>query len=284
MSETPQRYLVCTVPRSGSTYFCHLLSSTQLWGMQPYEPRRFEYILRYFRTGFEGVDWSSAGLAELFAAAFAASSTSNGVQGFKVMWEHFDRIIDVSRRRGADKAKSRAELEKQLAAGVRFVWLRRRNQVRQAISWNRALQSNGWNIETQRAFQGRPVYDFPGIGLAQRRIRRAESAWQSYFNRCGVEPLIVYYEDYLEDIPAAMASLGRRLGLPPTSRVETETKLLDVQSDRTTDEWESRYRRDSSSALAAIRAYAAALASSEWRAAYRRRIRSRDQARAYSGR
>ena len=74
MSDVGKRYLICTVPRSGSTYLCDLIARTGVLGMCPYESRRFEYILRYFRTDFRGVDWTRTGVHELFDAAFAESA------------------------------------------------------------------------------------------------------------------------------------------------------------------------------------------------------------------
>lgn len=284
MSGRTPRYLVCSVPRSGSTYFCHLLGSTGSLGMQPYDRRRYEHILRYFRDGFEGVDWSSTGVAELFDAAFAASATPNGAMGFKVMWEHFDRILDEGRRLGRDRGMSRLEAEKRIAGETKFVWLRRRNEVRQAVSWNKALQSNGWNIEAQQEYRGRYVYDFPGIALARRRIRRAETAWERFFERCGVEPLVLYYEDYLADIPAALRAVAELLGLPPPANIAAESRLLQVQSDALSEEWEQRFRRDSRGLLSSARALAAAIGSRAWLESYLRRATERSQARAYAGR
>ena len=273
-----KRYLICTVPRSGSTYLCHLLARTGTLGMRPYEPRRFEYILRYFRTDFRGVDWSQSGATQLFDSAFAESATPNGVMGFKVMWEHFDQVIDKALRSGPHCGMLRLDIEREIAATTQFVWLRRRNQIRQAISWTKALQSNGWHIESQMAYEGTYVYDFLGISIARWRIRRAEEGWSGFFERCGVRPLILYYEDYLSDLPEAMDAIAKLLGLPAPEPIDPESTLLQIQADSINDDWEGCYRVDSNGALASLRAVAGAFGSRGWWAAYRRRIRLRNQA------
>lgn len=272
MSDETKRYLICTVPRSGSTYLCDLIARTGVLGMRPDEPRRFEYVLRYFRTDFRGVDRARTGVQDLLDAAFAESASPNGVGGFKVMWQHFDRVIDEGLRNGAERGLRRIDVERQIAASTRFVWLRRRNRVRQAISWTKALQSDGWHIESQRAYQGAYTYDFPGICLARWRIRRAETGWSEFFRRCDARPLVLYYEDCLSDLPGAIGSIARLLDVPAPEEVHDASSSLEVQADSVNDEWERRFRVDSAGAAASLGAVARALGSGAWWSGYRRRI------------
>ncbi|MBM3901028.1 MAG: hypothetical protein FJ379_02890 [Verrucomicrobia bacterium] len=97
MDSAGTRYLVCSVPRSGSTLFCHLLRSTRCLGMQPFDGGRFEYLVPYLRGRFRQVDWSSTGLVDFLEIPFGSSATSNGVMGFKVMWDLFDQLLETAR-------------------------------------------------------------------------------------------------------------------------------------------------------------------------------------------
>ncbi len=275
MNSAGTRYLVCSVPRSGSTLFCHLLRSTGRLGMQPFDGGRFEYLVPYLRGRFKQVDWSSTGLFDLLEIPFGSSATSNGVMGFKVMWDQFDRLLETARTRGRDRGMSRTEAESRLASRTRFVWLRRRDGVRQAVSWAKALQSNAWNSRVQREFRGRYLYDFPGITLALRRIHAAEAAWQGFFDRWGVTPLTLYYEDYLVDRDAAVRSVAEGLGVAPVPVLDLQADPIEVQSDGVNLEWERRYREDSRSALTSVRAMAVAVASPAWWSTYAGRLRHR---------
>ena len=269
MGDGTTRYLICTVPRSGSTYLCDLISRTGILGMRPYEPpRRFEYVLRHFRDADRG----PTGVHEFLGAAFAESASPNGVGGFKVMWQHFDRLIDEALRDGAHRGLRRIDVEGQIAATTRFVWLRRRNRVRQAISWTKALQSDGWHMESQRAYRGAYTYDFPGICLARWRIHRAETGWSDFFRRCDARPLVLYYEDCLSDLPEAIGSIAWFLGVPPPDEVPAASSSLEVQADAVNDEWEHRFRVDSAGVAASLAAVARALGSKAWWSGYRRRI------------
>ena len=200
------------------------------------------------------------------------------------MWEHFDRIIETCRRQGRDRGASRRDLERQLAANTQFIWLRRRNQVRQAVSWAKALQSNVWHIEAQRDYRGAYVYDFLGVLVARHRIERAEAVWQDYFDRCGVEPLVLYYEDYLEDMCGSVRAVSEMLGVETPTNIETQTELLKVQSDAASDEWERRFQQDRRGPAASALALAKGFFSPAWWGAYYRRATDRAVARTYSGR
>lgn len=275
MSAAPRvRYLVCTTPRSGSTYLCHVLSRTGRLGMQPYEPRRFEYWKRHVESGFAGIDWRTASVDSLLEDAWQASATPNGVAGFKLMASQLDLVVRTALRRGAG-GRTREEVERRLAATTRFLWLRRRDELRQAISWNRALQTDGWYYLAEQQFEGPLVYDFPGIALARRRVRRSDEGWRRFFARTRVEPLTLHYEDYLGDVPGAVSRIAEFLGVELAGPVDVSAGTLRRQSDRTNVEWSARFERDASTPWRAAGALLRALASREWRDSYRRRSRAR---------
>ena len=272
MTAAVVRYLICTVQRSGSNHLCHLISQADGLGMRPYESRRFERLLRLIQDDFRAVDWSRTTPIQLFDSAFAASATPNGVAGFKVLWEHFRLTIARAIRSGTQRHLRIEDVERELAATTYFVWLRRRDRERQAISWNKALQSNGWRLEDQHAFQGQYIYDFPGIAHRLRQIRKDEAEWKRFFERCGVEPLTLYYEDYLLDPQGTIQLIANRLGVSLDGTVEPDA-LYKRQSDLLNEDWLRRYQRDSSGPLCRLRALARAGVSKDWWASCLSRIR-----------
>src|SRR5688500_8623702 len=153
-------YLVCATPRSGSTLLCEALKATGVAG------RPEEYFEAVPATGrppqpedyLRGADDADA-LALLGAAAapdpppyssldgvgsYAEhlervrrwGTTPNGVFGAKLMWDHVGRL-------GAELAPDRdtppLELLDELFDRPRYVWVRRRDVVRQAVSLWRAM-------------------------------------------------------------------------------------------------------------------------------------------------
>jgi LPS sulfotransferase NodH len=194
--------------------------------------------------------------------------------GFKVMWSHLRRTLEVSARRGSHGKVKTTDLEKRLAEDTRFIWLRRRDRERQAISLTKAIQSNAWRSGDEQEFQGQYVYDFPGIAWRLHEIRRQETGWQAFFERHSCEALTLYYEDYLTHLEGTVRRIGDWLGVPCEYTVQGDSEYQ-RQSSSLNEEWLRRYRRDASGMLRAAGAIAAAGASKDWWTSYLHRLRSR---------
>src|SRR4051812_40994185 len=162
-------YLVCATPRSGSTLLCRALAQTGVAGIpeeyfearsdtgRPAPPRD------YF-TGAEGIDldallgteqplpaapaYSSLDgvddYADHVAAALERGTTANGVFGAKVMWGH---LSDFSALAGG----APPELFNRLFGRPRYVWVSRRDRVRQAVSLWKAIQTQAWAADSEGA-------------------------------------------------------------------------------------------------------------------------------------
>ena len=95
-----------------------------------------------------------------------------------------------------------------------YVWMRRLDKVRQAISMWRALQTRTWRRENPTA-DGEPPrlsYSFRGIEHLRRRLSADDEAWRRYFLRSAIEPLELYYETDVEPDPTG--AVARILGSP----------------------------------------------------------------------
>lgn len=257
------RYLICTTPRSGSNYLCDCISRTNELGMRPFGHRRYERLKEPVESRFQDVNWERGEGAQLIERAFAASATANGVEGFNVMWTQLRPTLDAIVRQGAAGGASVADLERRLASNTRFVWLRRRDQQRQAISLTKAIQSAAWRSSVERKFPDRYVYDFPGIVWRIRQLRRQEAQWQAFFERCSSEPLIVYYEDYLANLKGTIREIADWLGISGEFFIQGEDEFR-RQSGPVNEEWLQRYRRDASSVIRGASAFARAGVSKDW--------------------
>jgi trehalose 2-sulfotransferase len=274
MREMQVRYMICTVPRSGSNYLCDSISQTEQLGMRALGHRRYERLKPLVADNFQGVNWTENDPLHLLESAFEQSVTANGVMGFKVMWSHLRRTLEVSARRARQGQVKIKDLEKRLAENTRFIWLRRRDQERQAISLTKAIQSNAWRSSDDQVFQGQYVYDFPGIAWRLGEIRRQETAWQTFFERYSSEPLTLYYEDYLTDLEGTIRRIGDWLGVPCEYAVQGDGEYQ-RQSSSLNEEWLRRYRQDASGMMRSAGAIAAAGASRDWWASFLQRLRSR---------
>ena len=267
MTDGSIRYLVCTIPRSGSNFLCDLLRRTDQLGMRECATTGYEHILQLVRSGFGGVDWSITTPVALFDAAFIQSATPNGVMGFKVMWNDFRQVLERTGRPRLWQRQRAEGVERELASKTRFIWLRRRDAERQAISWTKALQDRVWTLSDQQGFEGRYSYDYLWIATMLRKIRSHDRQWSAFFNRVGIKPLTLYYEDFIGDVPGTIREIANYLGVAVPLPAETSNRgSYRQQSDAVNEEWLARYQRDGKGTLRRSLALArCALAARTWR-------------------
>lgn len=128
---------------------------------------------------------------------------------------------------------------------LRYVYLRREDTVKQAISFSRAEQTGVWHI--RGGHPGRdypaPTFDREAISRAVRYINRAQESWRTYFDGCHVRPLEITYESLVEDIEEVVQEI---LHFVDERAIEAllPTSDLRKQSDAVTDEWAARYRSE----------------------------------------
>ena len=228
-------YLVCGTPRTGSTLLCSLLASTGVAGRPE----------SYFREPDEqtwarrlGVPVDSDGSFDYLAFARAvrdAGSTPNGVFAARVMWGTMPRIVA-----GLDPTAAR-DLDALTAAfgPLRFVHLRRYDVVGQAVSWARAEQTGCWQ-HGDRATAS-PRADLDQIDDLVRTIAEHDAGWRGWFDRQGVEPWRVRYEDVVADPDRAARELLGQLGVEPPAGWRPDPPHR-RQADEVNADWDRRYR------------------------------------------
>ncbi len=83
---------------------------------------------------------------------------------------------------------------------LRFVHLRRRDVVAQAVSWAKAQQTHFWHPDEAVKPGGRPAhYDEELIGRLVAAIEKFEADWALWFSAHGIVPHRVVYEELTAD-------------------------------------------------------------------------------------
>ncbi len=262
-------YLVCSTQRSGSTYLCELLASTGAAGRpQEYFEARAETGMPphpgYFLAGLPrtgaGIrddlrpttapDYSDLRTVDGWRAhlerTFVLGTTANGVFGAKLMWNQLPDVEQHAAALPEFAGVTGSELLERLFDHPRYVWMRRRDKVRQAISLWRALQTRTWRLEHPDGNGEAPVlrYSFDGIEHLRRRLQADDEAWGHHFLRHAIDPLELIYEVDVTPNPAsAVASVHRYIGVPlPHGWVPAARTAR--QSDQLSDEWHAAYHRE----------------------------------------
>ena len=93
-------------------------------------------------------------------------------------------------------------------------------------------------------------YDWAQIAEKMDVISRGNADWQSFLSSVGIQPLELFYEDIVEDIPSAIAQIADYLEIQiPDAPTEEATFEPQRQKKGVQDEWLTRFREDSRIAL-----------------------------------
>jgi LPS sulfotransferase NodH len=256
--------LICTTPRSGSTLLCRYLAATGCAGAPQ------EYLLEtalpvlYERQG-------AADFPSYFEALLSREVTPNGVFAAKLMGAPDVFAGYLARLRElpglGDAERPAHELLAAAFPSLRYVWLTRRDRLRQAISLARAQASGLWQSTQAAAAAAAAPPPEPDLAAVDDRVTDLvawDAGWEAFFAAAGVRPVSLVYEDLVRDPGAAVRELLSALeielpvdwkpGPPERSRL----------ADDTTERWLAAYRSEAKRARAGARRRAAAVEAGEY--------------------
>jgi LPS sulfotransferase NodH len=180
--------------------------------------------------------WGARDHAEYLRRLVATTSTPNGVFGLKVHWHHMSTAHAFLQPPKRPWRRSKVNPFLLLAPQLHFVFLNRRDKVRQAVSMQRAILTQQWGNRLRDA-RPEPVLpeeiDFTALRSFAESFKRREANWRAFFARARLTPLELTYEDDLE--PGYERAV---LQILDTAGIERPPDLV-VQSDyqRQRDDW-----------------------------------------------
>jgi trehalose 2-sulfotransferase len=272
--QPPHAYIVCSTQRSGSTYLCGLLTSTGVAGNpQEYFEARAEtglpphpgYFLAGLRRTGAGIrddprPTDAPGYSDLrrvdswemhLERTFQSGTTANGVFAAKLMWSQLPDLEQHAAAVPELAGATGSALLERLFGHPDYVWMRRHDKVRQAISLWRALQTRTWRLENPAADRDEPVlhYSFEGIEHLRRRLTADDDAWGRFFLHSLIEPLELFYETDVKSDPAGAVTrvLAHIAVDPPPGWMPDEPTV--AQSDGLNNAWHDAYHRDATARL-----------------------------------
>ena len=227
-------YLICTTHRSGSNLLSQMLTDSKVAG------KPGEYFSKTLQTRFTESLLLPADLTpiEFFRGAMRRTAGASGLFGAKIMPRHLQYALEVIRSalrlsaQETDLAVLSALLPK-----PRFVWLRREDVLRQAISLARAKQTKAWDAAKTPATLA--VFDFAQIDQCVSQIEQANAFWEQWFRAQGIRACQITYEKMVEDYQEAVRAVLTFVGQPITADVPLPRRSR--QADSVTDDWADRY-------------------------------------------
>lgn len=215
--ERPLLLIVAFVPRSGSNYLCDMLRRTGLAGpLEYYYPFEFSKRQEYWHN-------------------------SDGDQIDKLIIDDQHKWFDYVVERGAVKVTWQSYQIMLHEAGslfdrvdAKYIYLRRHDKLRQAISWVRAMQSGRWTSLNEP--HSSCVYNHKIIQRKLMDIIDQEARWNKLFER--VPHLQLFYEDINYDTVIRVEEL---LGIKRTNDYwDTPKNIMtqyEILRDDETEKW-----------------------------------------------
>lgn len=267
LSRPDRSYLVCATPRSGSTLLCKGLERTGCAG----HPEEFFEAKRETGAPARGSDylWDAPGVdlhallgddpqppapdysslngtgdyREHLRRTLERGTTGNGVFGAKIMWGHREDFLPLARTLPELADLPERELLEALFPSLTYIWVRRGDTVRQAVSLWKAIQTQSWRSGQDSGRARSPVYDFAALHHLRRMLERNDSAWGRWFEERGLRPLELSYERIARDPAGATAEVLGYIGIDATGGPEPGAPM-ERQSDEISDDWVARYFRE----------------------------------------
>ncbi len=235
-------YIICSMPRSGTHLLGEALQNTGRAG------RPDEYFIcdhdgrMENQTGNIANLYGEKTLEEFRQLVLELGSTANGVFGITIMGGYLQMIVDNFHTLPQYQNLGPYELLNTLFYNPKYIWLVRRDKVKQAVSIVKALQTNLWrkskempNIRNQQL-----EFDYKGIEHYQKRIIAAEERWETYFKEHDIIPFKVVYEDLIDAYEQTAIAILDFLNIP-TNDILFGPRQLRRQADDLTEDWIARY-------------------------------------------
>jgi LPS sulfotransferase NodH len=171
------------------------------------------------------------------------TGTENGVFGTRL-----NSIPDLKRRLQSIDGYTVTSLHEAIAdffPNPHYIWLTRRNKVRQAISHWKAIQSGRWHSPDD-APHTPPEYKFEAIDHLVQELVIKEAGFQAFFAAGDIQPYVVVYEDFVTNLNGTVRGILDYCGIDYNSDTlpDYETTQLRRLADDLTEEWVDRYRRE----------------------------------------
>src|SRR5207253_7561466 len=243
----PRRcYVVCAIPRCGSNLLTDGLHATRRAGV----PKQFFLAKFESRYGADHRLDPASDYAGYVRGIVRAKTTSNEVFGFKLMSWYLDDFL--LRLRGArvfgDAGTGDLDLLQNAFPHLRFVHVVRRHKLRQALSTARALQTGLWKVQQGKAAVREPQFDAQLIEQSLREAERQENIWYTFFQRIGIAPFQVEYEELCRDYEATIRGVLDFLKIPLARDARIGPPVTIRQADEISRIWEERFLTERPSA------------------------------------
>jgi hypothetical protein len=155
--------------------------------------------------------WKTATEDGFLQALRERPASANGVWGSKMMWNYFGDALGRLRawpRLGLGPGAADPAVLAAAFPELRYVWLRRGDKSRQAISWWRAAATGQYALADGEQPAPPPPFDRDAIARLVRYAEECEAGWRDWFTAHAIAPFEIVYEDMTGDLPMTVRELA----------------------------------------------------------------------------
>ena len=231
-ADPPQHpYMIATVPRTGSSYFSHLLWRTGCLGAP------LEY-LNFLPTGPARLAISDPRQqAALWRSLLHLRTSPNGVFGVKCF------SLQLRELQQRNPALLREVFATMLLRGAatRVVLLRRHDRIAHAISYARSALSGIWRKEQEAAGAATVDYSSEAVEQARAYLGQQEADWELLLKELSIEPLTLWYEDVIEEPGESVTRVADFIGVTLDPAASVAIPTVEKQAEEDSRRWKERY-------------------------------------------
>ena len=238
-----KNYIICASHRSGSTLLCEGIRWTWRCG-DPKEYLSPTRCLALFESGEVKTDPDSD-FPGYVREIFETKRMDNGVFGLKIMWKHLQKFPGRMGIPCAQRDHRRlARTLRSTFGDTRFIWSRREDKVRQAISFLKAKQTGLFTHQQLGAItpdDDALEFDFDTIHELATRFQHEEDEWKTFFAANRIKPLTVTYESFAPDFEDTITRTLKHIGVYDKSLQIPAPKRNKKLADTTSESWFQLY-------------------------------------------
>src|SRR5512133_2536111 len=176
-----------------------------------------------------------------------AAGTRNGVLGIKHSFHEpaFNQLMELFKAfpTCTPEENNRARIWEHAFPNHRHIFMTRRNKVRLAVSWWKAIQTQEWHRlsgTSARSITLSQAYSFDAIHHLYQESSMREAGIQEFFSEGKIVPLTIVYEDFIQEYEKTVRKVLEFLELDTIS-LKIPSPSLAQTADDLSEEWVQRF-------------------------------------------
>ncbi|WP_219837601.1 Stf0 family sulfotransferase [Paenibacillus sp. R14(2021)] len=174
-------------------------------------------------------------------------TTPNGVFGLKFSPFKLDEwFLAFQRELDLAEGLSRPQIWEKAFPACKHIFMTRRNKVRLAVSWWRAMVTGEWHRvhgTTPHQKEIGDEYSFDAINHLLMECTLREAAMEAFFAEESIVPMTIIYEDFIQNYEDTVIKILNFLNIP-TEFVQVAPPFLDQIADDIAESWVQRFRTE----------------------------------------